>query len=489
MHNSNINIIYDNEKEFIFPNYTKIKSIKQFFNRKVSISYKYLIILFNILIISNIIFIYAELSIYKGKFVHNNRLYIYQNKKTNFNYESEMNQPILPENEDESPTKNYSKSFYNNSNIRYHFLENFQNRKKFKINYSYHPYEKIDKSKSYEENADYIYQTTGMLNITKLDYHYFNKNNLNILDFNNIHLSMGHDVKYIPLSLISIASILNTTNNNTYIHFHLVLIGCKFRDMQRIIALKEIYNNVEFIFYNGKQAEYDFSIFGNKEKKGVGDYTRFIIPEIVNNTNRVIILDSADLIAKKDLSEIYFFDLGNNYFGFSLDILAGKFDKFYIFAKNNFYANIGICLVNVRKFRKDNLYMAGYFTRFAYRHLPCPTQEMFFLVSQYKFKFFPLIYNYPQLFNNDLEIKNKIYNNSLIYWYMKEQNNSQYKYTIDEIIDAESNHVINHLFTTKPYWNKANEKNGKIWVNYAKLAKVYDLLKEEYPETFKLYDK
>ena len=327
-----------------------------------------------------------------------------------------------------------------------------------------------------------------MLNVTKLDIAYYNNVNINISNYNNIHLSMGHDANYILLSLVSIASILNTTNNNTFIHFHFVLLGCKYEDMKPIIALKGIYKNVEFIFYNGKQAEYDFGIFGKNEGRGVGDYTKFLIPQIVNNTNKIIILDSADIIAKKDLSEIYYFDLGDNYFGIALDIFAGKNDPYYVFAKNKFYPNIGACLVNIRLFRKDNLYMAGYFVRMAYSNLPCPTQEMFFLVSQYKIKYFPLIFNYPQFYNNDDEIRNKLCNTSLINFYMKGQENSPFKYTINEIIEGEEHHVINHLFFTKPYMNNANKKNGKIWINYAKLANAYEKLKSKYPDTFKLYD-
>ena len=364
----------------------------------------------------------------------------------------------------------------------------FLNRKIFKINYSYFPYTTIDKSKSYEDNANYIYETTGMLNITKLDNAYYNKKNLNISNYNNIHLSMGHDSNYILLSLVTIASILNTTCNDTFIHFHFVLLGCKFEDMKPIISLREIYNNVEFIFYDGKQAEYDFGTFGKIERRGIGDYTKFLIPQIINNTNKIIILDSADIIAKRDLSEIYYFDLEDNYFGFALDIFAGYNNNVYVFTKNKFYPNIGACLVNIRLFRKDNLYKAGYFTRLAYSYLPCPTQEMFFLVSQYKIKYFPIIYNYPQFYNNDSEFIGKQFNTSLINFYMKGQENSPFKYTINEIIEAEENQVINHLFFTKPYMNLANKKNGKIWINYAKLSKAYDKLKVKYPQTFKLYD-
>ena len=177
---------------------------------------------------------------------------------------------------------------------------------------------------------------------------------------------MAFDVNFILLSSISIVSILNNSNSDTFIHFHIILIGAKFEDMKPIIELREIYENVDFIFYNGKQVEYDFSVFGNKEGRGIGDYAKFLIPEIVNNTNKIIILDSDDIIAKKDLSEIYFFDLEDNYYGFALDIIAGKTDINFVFTKNKFYANIGCCLVNIRLFRRDQLYMAGYFARYVY---------------------------------------------------------------------------------------------------------------------------
>jgi len=361
------------------------------------------------------------------------------------------------------------------------------NRKLFKINYSYLPYKSKKRFKSYDDYANYIYNSTGMLNITKLNNSFYGKNDLDTSNFNHIHLSMGHDANYILLSLVSIASILNTTNVNTYIHFHFVLLDCKFEDMKPIIELRKIYNNIEFIFYNGKQAEYDFYKFGINERRGIGDYTKFLIPEIVNNTNKIIILDSADIIAKKDLSEIFFFDLQDNYFGFALDILAGHDDKNYPFSINKFYSNIGVCLVNTLLFRKHNLYKAGFFTRLAYDFMPCPTQEMFLLISHYKFKYFPFIYNCPQLYTDD-EYNQKNNNSSFINLYLQKQNNSFFRYSKDEIIDAESNQVVSHLFYYKTFESLANKKNGKIWVNYAKMANAYEKLKIKYPSAFNLYD-
>ena len=53
--------------------------------------------------------------------------------------------------------------------MRYNIQKIYNTRKIFKINYSYYPYTEINKSISYEKNADNIYKSTGMLNITKLD--------------------------------------------------------------------------------------------------------------------------------------------------------------------------------------------------------------------------------------------------------------------------------------------------------------------------------
>ena len=307
----------------------------------------------SLLFFSILVILYLLIEIYRYKRTVNNLFKIINDNSSqnqqiiDLGYHSSFYKPFLPKNENEIIKKNYFKTPYNNSNVRYHFVENFKKRKMFKINYSYLPYNNIDKTKSYEENADNIYKTTGMLNITKLDKAFYNKIIKDNSEQNHIHLSMGHDSNYILLSLISIASILNTTNSETFIHFHFVLLGCKFEDMKPIIALNKINPNVEFIFYDGKQVEYDFLEFGSKEKRGLGDYTKFLIPEIVNNTNRILILDSADIIAKKDLSELYYYDIGDNYFAIALDIIAGKQDRLFVFAKNKFYPNIGSCLVNI----------------------------------------------------------------------------------------------------------------------------------------------
>jgi len=179
------------------------------------------------------------------------------NEKINEKNNEKIYVPFLPPNINDTPIKEYSKTSYDTSNIRYHLHENFSNRTLFKIDYSYLPYSKINKLKSYEENAQNIYELTGMLNITLLDF-YYNNIDADKTNFNHIHLSIGFDANYVLLSSISIASLLNTSSPDTFIHLHIILNNCTYEDMKPIVALKKINNNIEFIFYNGKQAEYDF---------------------------------------------------------------------------------------------------------------------------------------------------------------------------------------------------------------------------------------
>ena len=385
---------------------------------------------------------------------------------------------MLPLSEKEIIFQKYYLTNYNPTNIRYNFNKLFYERKIYKINYSHLPYLTILKNISFDDNAKNIFAYTGMLNITKLDY-YYNNLNIDASNKNHIHLSMSLDRDYILLSLVSISSILSTSSFNTFIHFHFITNECSFDDIKPIINLKKINKNVEFIFYNGMQAYYDFGIRAEKEHRGIADYSRILGPEIINNTNKILLLDSTDIIARKDLSEIYFYNLGNNSFGFTLDYNAGRFNESYIFGRNNFYPNGGICLVNVREFRKQNLYKKAYFTSIAYNDFPCPFQDILLVISDFKFKYMPLNFNVPQFLDDGDEVNNKYKIINSIKQWMDFQKFSPFKYTYEELIVAALKPVINNLHNNKPYMGKANKKFTKMWIKYSYLTGFFEKIKSK----------
>ena len=406
-----------------------------------------------------------------------------KNKNTIINNNKVLtNKPFLPIESEDIPIKNYSKTKYNKTNIRYHFDEIYSNRTLFKINYSYLPYTNVIKSISYDKNANILFSLTGMLNLTLLDFYYHNID-IDKTKFNHIHISMGFDENYVLLSSIAIASLLNNSDSETFIHLHLILTNCSYENIKPIINLKKINKNVEFILYNGKQAEYDFGRRADGERRGVGDYTRILVPEIVNNTNRILILDSGDILVNKDLSELYFFDIGDNYFAFSLDEYAGTSLNDIPIAHNFFYPNTGVCLINVRKFREDNLYKPCFYAAMSYNSLPCPYQDIFMLVSNYKFKFWALNYNSPQFFANKNEMNSDNgYVGGIEGWFKNQK--SPYKYSKEELREAALNPVITHLYHAKPYKNEANEMNQERWRKFANMTGLYEKIKEKYPLGF-----
>ena len=105
-----------------------------------------------------------------------------------YNYEKQF----LPLNKDDIIVKPFNKTYYNPSNIRYRFQDLYENRKIFKLNYDYLPYTKINKQLSFDENAKYIYENTGILNLTKLNIYYYNQD-INTSNFNHIHIGMAFD--------------------------------------------------------------------------------------------------------------------------------------------------------------------------------------------------------------------------------------------------------------------------------------------------------
>ena len=390
-----------------------------------------------------------------------------------------INEPIIPLKIEQYIKKKYHISESNFSHSRYHFQEIYYKRKLFSINYSFSPYEIINKYISYDKNAEKIFDSTGMLNITKLDYYYYNID-INTLNLNHIHLAMGFDKNNIILSTVSIASILNTSSQDTYIHFHILALNFKFKYMKKIIQLKRINKNVDFVFYNAKQVEYDFL---RNNYTQLNDYIRILAPKIVNNTNKILILDSIDIIAQKDISEVYYFDLENNYFSWILEDVAGNEEIQNIFLRNNFYPNAEVCLVNVRLFREDNLYRTAFYLSKSFKEIPLPFQDIFSMIPIYKFKYMPLKYNCMLIFEDDEQIRNKTKNKIIENW-INNQRFSPYNYSLEEIFEAASDPVISHSYRLIIKGNVQCNKATFQWIKYAKLSGFYKEIKQEYPLPF-----
>ena len=97
----------------------------------------------------------------------------------------------------------------------------------------------------------------------------------------------------------------------------------------------------------------------------------------------------------------------------------------------------------------------------------------------------PLKYNTKLFFESDEQMKNRKIDNKLIQKWIRHQKDSQFKYSIDEILEAALDPVINHIYQEKI--TKGIRCNNKLiiqWINYAKLTGFYEKIKEKYPKPF-----
>jgi len=287
---------------------------------------------------------------------------------------------------------------------------------------------------------------------------------------------MSFNNDYYLLSSITIASLLENAANNSFIHIHIIAVdNFIYPTMKKLNSLKyKINNNCEFIFYNGKEAEDDFGLHTKKEERGLGEYARLLSLKIINDTDRVIILDSGDLIIKKDLLELYNYPFDDFLFRGIVDPLA-KCEPYIFFHKTNF-TNGGVILADLKKCKEMNIYQhfVEFYKSFNYaRKIGTPYQDILnHFVPAISIGLLPLRYNmqgYAEINSNIYKYKESLYRKCSLF-YRKE----------NEIKEEEKNLVIRHLNKFKPYKGNGFRLKDE-WKYYANKTGFYREICRRYP--------
>lgn len=236
----------------------------------------------------------------------------------------------------------------------------------------------IKKINSYDIKGMHFYSINGYLNFNKLDEIYYGTR-IDYSKFNHIHISMSFNNDYYLLSSVTISNILENASNSSFIHIHIISVdNFIYSTMKKLNSLKnKINNNSEFIFYNGQEAEEDFGLQTKSELRGMGEYARLLSLKLINSTDRVIVIDSADLIIKDDLLELYNYPLDDLLFRGSVDPIIPCV-KNIIYSKENFI-NGGVILFNLKKCKEMNIYqhIKTFYKEFKYKsRLSTPYQDI-----------------------------------------------------------------------------------------------------------------
>ena len=335
--------------------------------------------------------------------------------------------------------------------------------------------------RDYDKEAIRIYNTTGFLSFNKLDELTYGKK-IDYSKFNNIHIAMSFDNDYYLLSSVTIASLLKNADKSTYIHLHIITFQkFLYKTMKKLNSLKyKINNNSEFIFHNGSKAEDDFGYQNTGEYYGVSEYSRLMSPELINDTDRILVTDSGDLLIEKDLYELYNYPLDDKLIKGVVDPYTPCFTDYIFFQKEN-YLNGGVLLFNSKKWREMGIYqdIVKFYNSFKYKgRLPTPIQDILntFLPSL-SLGTLPLRYNFQGYYDintnksdNFQSTYSNIYNLYCSLYYEKDK----------ILIEEEKNLVIRHNNKFKIDKGEIDNELKKEWGYYANLTGFYDEICSKY---------
>ena len=323
----------------------------------------------------------------------------------------------------------------------------------------------IKKYKSLDEKqldilAEKIYKSKGKLSFDELE-----KNNKKIdySKYDNVHIAMSFNNDYYLLTTVTIASILKTSAPNTYAHIHIIEAGDFIHETRKnISSLKyKINNNSEFVFYDGTKAMDDFGKEIKDQFYGVGEYARLMAPDLVD-ADRVIVIDSGDVIAKKDLVEFYNIDLQDKLVWGALDPFAPCFFNDLLLHNKENYINSGVLLFNSKKWREMNIYndIVNFYKAFNFKgRLGLPIQDILNTFLPYlSVGVLPLRYNFqyhPYISAGCVKVKG------------------------EEVQDAHNNEVLRHNNKEKP---QNGDGDFHLWYYYVNLTGFIDEICKKFPQ-------
>ena len=340
---------------------------------------------------------------------------------------------------------------------------------------------KFSQLPEYDKEGIRIYKNTGMLSFNKLDEIIYG-NKVDYSKFNNIHIAMSFDNDYYLLSSVTIASLLKNANKSTYIHLHIVAVeDFLYETMKKLNSLKyKINNNSEFIFHNGAQAEIDFGYQIKSEPYGVGEYARLMTPELINDTDRILVTDSGDLFIEKDLYELYNYPLDDKLIKGVVDPYTKCFPEYLFFKKENYF-NGGVLLFNSKKWREMGIYqdLVKFYNSFNYKgRLPTPIQDIlntFF--PSLAVGTLPLRYNFQGYYDINASREDNSFSSFSDIFNLE---CSLYRGRDDILIEEEKNLVIRHNNKLKVHLGESNYELIQKWVYYVNLTGFYDEICSKY---------
>ncbi len=171
-----------------------------------------------------------------------------------------------------------------------------------------------------------------------------------------INVCFVADNNYIKPLACTIVSILENAAPETDLRIFILGNDISKENENKILSLKYIKNcEIKFI-------KPDISVLDNLPDFqsqlsyiSKSTYSKFIIADVLKDIDKILYLD-CDTIVLSDLTDLFMKELGKRYMAAAEDI-GYHFNKFYLnmFKSFDVYVNAGVLLIDLQKFRRDNI--------------------------------------------------------------------------------------------------------------------------------------
>lgn len=272
-----------------------------------------------------------------------------------------------------------------------------------------------------------------------------------------ITVAYAPDANVLPLTLVSMASVLKNAKKSDEIEFVIMYSQANMPEkyLQTFDNLQAIKN---YTLNMIKIDEKIFDGFPNPNWVTIEAWFRVLLADLLPNEERVLYLD-CDTIVRDSLSDLFKTDMGDALAGVIEDVSESKNKAERICLEDNFYFNSGVLLINLKAWRKHDFF------------------------SKLK-----NIVMTDKKITNDQDALNKTcdglkcrlspkYDYMHVWW---RKNSPQYddKYMKD-FAKAEENPVIVHFTGIKPNNPSCKNKFAAEYRDYARLVPAYDMLQKE----------
>jgi len=297
---------------------------------------------------------------------------------------------------------------------------------------------------------------------------------------NKIHINVAFKDIEINTYLKHIASILNKADKDkTFLHIHMMDAGeFNYDSFQKISKMLTNLNNfTEIIVYNANPALKDFNIRPDTQEKFGTEYAKLYAFKILKDIQKIIFLDSDDIMVQKDLSELYELKMDDIYARGIAEEPGLKYQQIewydkYIMDKSH-YINGGVMLINLELCQRDNIYEKAIElnNNEFYMKTESPMQDILNVLLRKKIEFFHPKFNKINFYENpsDKDDESKWYTFMQQTIKLGEKNN--HIYTKEELLEADGDPTIVHYYLDKSL-DKTIIKYEEEKKGYAKLCEL-----------------